>query len=74
MFARKENGKLRFERLGFESVIADCIEDIEPKDMNELKWMVKVMIDSIQLVAWEYCNDTEKLGEWEDTHYPADCC
>ena len=72
MFSRNENGRLRFERLDFEIMIADMLEQTLPKDMKDLRWMVKVLIESTQLVAWEYANDNFDDEEWEDVFYPAD--
>lgn len=72
MFSRNENGRLRFERLDFEIMIADMLEQTPPKDTKDLRWMVKVLIESTQLVAWEYANDAFDDEEWEDVFYPAD--
>lgn len=72
MFTRNENGKLRFERLDFEIMVADMLEQTPPKDMRDLRWMVKVLVESTQLVAWEYANDNLDDEEWEDVFYPAD--
>ena len=72
MFKRNENGKLRFERLDFEVMVADMLEETPPKDIKDLRWMVKCMIESVQLVAWEYTQDEFADEEWEDVFYPAD--
>lgn len=72
MFKRNENDKLRFERLDFELMIADVLEETPPKDMKDLRWMVKCMIESVQLVAWEYTQDELGDEEWEDVFCPAD--
>ena len=72
MFKRTENGRLRFERLEFECIIADMLEQTPPKDMDELRWMIKCIIESTQLVAWEYTGDVFDGEEWEDIFYPAD--
>lgn len=73
MFKRNEKGNLVFDKLEFEILIADIIEDAEPKNMNDLKWMVAKMIDATQLVAWEYVQDSEDIeDEWEDIYYSAD--
>ena len=72
MFSRNENGRLRFERLEFERMVADMLEQTPPKDTQDLRWMVKCMVESIQLVAWEYTNDEFEDEEWEDAFYPAD--
>lgn len=69
MFHRiKEN--LVFEKLNFEIVISDMIESAKPKDMRELKWMVKNMVNSIQTCAFEYASESEEIGEeWEDVFF-----
>lgn len=70
MFYRNGNGKLCFNKLDFQIMIADIIDDISPNNMKDLEWMVKKMVDNIQLCAWEYvgeCNDIEE--EWEDIYY-----
>ena len=73
MFKRNEKGNLVFDRLEFEIMIADIIEDIEPKTMDDLKWMVAKMIDATQLVAWEYAQDSKDIeDEWEDIYYSED--
>lgn len=73
MFKRNEKGNLVFDRLEFEILIADIIEDTEPKTMDDLKWMVAKMIDATQLVAWEYVQDSEYIeDEWEDIYYSDD--
>ena len=73
MFYRNDKGNLGFNRLDFEIFIADIIESIEPKNMKDLEWMVKQMIESTQLVAWEYVNDSDDIEEeWEDVYYPND--
>lgn len=70
MFYRDENGRLTFKKLDFEIMIADIIDAIEPKNVRDLEWMVKKMVDSIQLCAWEYTNDSEDIeDEWEDVYY-----
>jgi hypothetical protein len=70
IFYRNEKGNLVFNRLDFEVSIADVIDEVEPKNMKDLKWMVKKMIESIQLCAWEYVNDSDNIGEeWEDIFY-----
>ena len=67
MFERKENGRLTFNRLEFEVMIADFLEETPPKDRGELEWMTKVMVDSLQLAVWEYANDNLNLeDEGED--------
>jgi hypothetical protein len=72
VFKRNETGRLQFDRLEFECMIADLLDQTPPKDMKDLRWMVKVMCDSLQLVAWEYSNDEFDGEEWEDVFYPAD--
>lgn len=73
MFKRNEKGNLVFDKLEFEIIIADVIENAEPKNMDDLKWMVSKMIDATQLVAWEYVQDSEDIeDEWEDIYYSAD--
>lgn len=69
MFKRNENGKLQFERLDFEILIRDMLEQTPPKDTKDLKWMIKCMISSVQLVAWEYANEEFEDEEWEDIAY-----
>ncbi len=73
MFKRNEKGSLVFNRLDFEILIADIIEDVEPKNMDDLKWMVSKMIDATQLVAWEYVQGSEDIeDEWENIYYSDD--
>lgn len=73
MFYINEKGKLTFDRLSFEIFIADIIEEVEPKNIKDLEWMVKKMIESTQLCAWEYVNDSDDIEEeWEDVYYPND--
>lgn len=70
MFYRNENGKLCFRKLDFEIMIADIIDEVEPSNMDDLNWMIKKMIDSVQLCAWEYVNDSADIkDEWEDIYY-----
>lgn len=70
MFHRNIKGKLVFEKLNFEIVISDMIESAKPKDMGELKWMVKNMVNSIQTCAFEYASESEEIGEeWEDIFF-----
>lgn len=67
MFYRNENGNLVFNKLDFEIMVGDIIDDIEPKNINDLNWMVEKMIDAVQLCAWEYVNDSDDIeDEWED--------
>lgn len=67
MFYRNEKGGLTFNKLDFEIMIGDIIEDISPKNMKDLEWMVKKMVDAVQLCAWEYVNDSDDIeDEWED--------
>ena len=71
MFYRNEKGSLTFNRLDFEIMIGDIIDDISPKKMDDLEWMVKKMIDAVQLCAWEYVNDCDEIeDEWEDIYCP----
>ena len=71
MFERSKNGKLVYHTLDFEIMIANIIESIEPKNMEDLQWMVSRMIDSVQTCAWEYTNDNDDIEEeWEDVYYP----
>lgn len=71
MFHRNEKGSLTFNRLDFEIMIGDIIDDISPKKMDDLEWMVKKMIDAVQLCAWEYVNDCDEIeDEWEDIYCP----
>ena len=71
MFYRDEKDKLVFKRLDFELMIADMLENTPPKNRSDLGWMVKKMVDGIQLVAWEYWKDEfHDEEEWEDVYYP----
>ena len=71
MFHRNEKGSLTFNRLDFEIMIADIIDGISPKKMDDLEWMVKKMVDAVQLCAWEYVNDCDEIeDEWEDIYCP----
>jgi hypothetical protein len=70
MFYRDENGRLTFKKLDFEIMIADIIDEIGPKDMKDLEWMVTKMVNAVQLCAWEYVNDSDEIeDEWEDIFY-----
>lgn len=70
MFSRNENGRLKFNRLDFEIMIGDIIDNIEPKNIDDLNWMVKCMVGSIQLCAWEYVEESNDIeDEWEDIFY-----
>ncbi len=70
MFYRNEDGRLTFQRLDFEIMIADIIDAVEPKNIKELEWMIKEMIGSTQLCAWEYVNECDDIEEeWEDVFY-----
>lgn len=67
MFYRNEKGGLTFNRLDFEIMIGDIIDDISPNNMKDLEWMVKKMVDAVQLCAWEYVNECDDIeDEWED--------
>lgn len=71
MFERKENGHLYFNRLEFEVMIQDCLETTPPKNKNDLEWMTRQMLDSLQLAVWEYANENLNLeDEWEDLYLP----
>lgn len=71
MFYRNENGNLTFKNLDFRIMIDDIIYDVEPKNMKDLEWMVKRMVDTIQLSAWEYVYECDEIeDEWEDIYYP----
>lgn len=73
MFKRNEKGNLVFDKLYFEIFIGDILEDTNPKNMDDLKWMVAKMIDAVQLCAWEYVQDSEDIeDEWEDIYYSSD--
>lgn len=73
MFKRNEKGNLVFDKLDFEIFIGDILEDTNPKNMDDLKWMVAKMIDAVQLCAWEYVQDSEDIeDEWEDIYYSSD--
>lgn len=70
MFTRSENGRLTFEKLNFEIMIGDIIEDISPDSIEDLEWMVTKMVDAIQLCAWEYVDESDDIeDEWEDVFY-----
>lgn len=70
MFYRNENGVLGFKKLDFEIMIGDIIDAIEPKNMDDLYWMVEKMVNAIQLCALEYVNDSDDIeDEWEDIFY-----
>jgi hypothetical protein len=72
MFNRNEEGRLVFQVLDFELMIADILENTPPKNRKDLDWMVKQMIDSIQLTAGEYWEDEfPDEEEWEDVYYLA---
>lgn len=72
MFNRNEKGQLVFQTLDFELMIADILENTPPKNRKDLDWMVKKMVDGVQLVAWEYWKDEfPEEDEWEDVYYPA---
>jgi hypothetical protein len=71
IFYINENGRLTFDRLDFEMFVADVIEHVEPKNIKDLKWMAKMMIESIQLCASDYVYDSDDIeDEWEDVYYP----
>lgn len=72
MFKRNEKGRLQFERLDFECMISDILCEVEEKSESDLKWMVKCLVDSLQLVAWEHATEDMNLDEWEDLFYPMD--
>lgn len=72
MFTRNEKGNLRFEELDFEILISGFIEEGNPKDMDDLKWMISRMVGTVLLMGWEHCQTHEEFGEWEDTHYPVE--
>ena len=70
MFYRNEKGRLTFRNLDFEIMIGDIIDNISPKNMEDLEWMVKKMMGAIQLCAWEYVNECDDIeDEWEDIFY-----
>ena len=72
MFTRNEKGRLVFNRLDFEIFIGETLEDIQPTSVDDLQWMVQKMVDSIQLCAWGYVQESEDIeDEWEDVFYPA---
>ena len=72
MFNRNEKGQLVFQTLDFELMITDILENTPPKNRKDLDWIVKRMVDSVQLVAWEYWKDEfPEEDEWEDVYYPA---
>jgi hypothetical protein len=70
MFTRNENGRLIFNWLNFEIMIDDVFEAAAPPDIEELEWMVKNMVNSIQKCASEYVEESEMIeDEWEDVFY-----
>ena len=70
MFYRNEKGNLGFNRLDFEIMIGDIINEVEPKNIDDLIWMVQKMVGAVQLFAWEYVNDSDDIEEeWEDIFY-----
>lgn len=70
MFNRNEDGGMSFKRLDFEIMVSEILEDTPPKNRKELEWMIKRMVDGIQLVAWEYWNEEfPDEDEWEDLYY-----
>lgn len=70
MFYRNDDGNITFKSLDFEIMVADMLENTPPSGRKDLDWMVKQMIDSIQLVAWEYWRDEfPEEDEWEDLYY-----
>ena len=73
MFNRNEKGNLVFNRIDFEIMISDILDSVEPKNIKDLEWMIKEMIESTQLCAWEYVNYSDDIeDEWEDVYYPND--
>ena len=67
MFYRNEKGALTFNRLDFEILIGDIIDDVSPENIKDLEWMVKKMVDAVQLCAWEYVQYSDNIeDEWED--------
>lgn len=68
MFKCNERGKLQFERLEFECFIAELLEPAKTKE--ELEWMTKCLVDSVQLVAWETATSDMELEEWDDLYVP----
>lgn len=71
MFNRNEKGQLVFQTLDFELMITDILENTPPKNREDLDWMIKKMVDSVQLVAWEYWKDEfPEEDEREDVYYP----
>lgn len=67
MFYINEDGMLTFDKLRFEILIGDILEETNPKNIKDLEWMVKKMVDAVQLCAWEYVNDSDDIeDEWED--------
>ena len=70
MFYRNEDDKILFKKLDFEIMIDDIIGAVEPENIEDLEWMVKKMVDAIQLCAWEYVDDADDIeDEWEDIFY-----
>lgn len=72
MFTRNEKGQLVFKSLNFEVFIDDILEEVKPTNIRDVEWMVKKMVDSIQLCAFDYVQCHEAIEEeWEDVFYPA---
>lgn len=69
MFERNKENNLCFKQLEFEIVVHNLLEQTPPKNKKELVFMIRGMIDSIQLVAQEYfCDNFENQDEWEDIY------
>ena len=70
MFTRNENGRLIFNWLNFEIMIDDVFEAVAPADIQELEWMVKNMVNSIQKCSSEYVEESEMIeDEWYDVFF-----
>lgn len=69
MFERNKENKLCFKPLEFEVMVHNLLEQTPPKNKKELVFMIRGMIDSIQIVAQEHFYDNfENQGEWEDIY------
>ena len=69
MFERNKENNLCFKSLEFEVMVHNLLEQTPPKNKKELVFMIKGMIDSIQIVAQEHFYDNfENQDEWEDIY------
>lgn len=69
MFERDKENKLCFKSLEFEVMVHNLLEQTPPKNKKELVFMIRGMIDSIQIVAQEHFYDNfDNQDEWEDIY------